>query len=276
MHPDLRQPPHRPSLRAAVIRPLALTAALSAALPASLLWAAPPPAPAAPPAPQTPPTPAEPAQPPQPAAPAPPPQPLPAYPDLTSNYTSAAILKTVVQTFTGKLKRHGRKIYLEEESSSSGPISYNEYFIYDLDKNMLYRLLRDEQVYFESELTIDQRVEAIRKGWVPAEGTFTFGATVVGLSSRDTLLRPDTIDKRPVELRLREITAEIPAIGAVKARTVKYYSFVWVDPNLSLPVKISYGANLTNSVVEYHNIVTETVDPSLLDIPKDYLNLTPY
>jgi hypothetical protein len=261
--------------RRAVIRPVALAAALGAALPAPLLHAAP----ATPPTPQAPPTaatPAQPTQPSEPAAPSQPPQPLPAYPDLTSDYTSMSILKSVVQNFTGKIKRHGRKIYLEEQSTSSGPIGYNEYFIYDLEKNFLYRILRDEQVYFESELSIDQRVEAIRKGWVPAEGIFTFNTVNITLSSHDTLLRPDIVDKRSVELRLREITAEIPAIGTVAARTIKYYSFVWVDPNLSLPVKISYSVNLTHSVVEYHNIVSESVDPSLFDIPKDYADLTPY
>jgi len=206
----------------------------------------------------------------------PPPVAAPAYPDLTSNFRSVSILKTVVQNFNGKLKRHGRKIYLEEESTSSGPVGYNEYFVYDLDKNMLYRLLRDEQIYFETPLTIDQRVEAIRKGWVPAEGPFPYGKVTVTLSSRDIPLRPDTIDKRPVELRLREITADIPAIGQIPARTVKYYSFVWVDPALALPVKISYGANATHAVVEYHHVVSEASDPALFDIPKDYVNLTPY
>jgi hypothetical protein len=203
-------------------------------------------------------------------------QPLPAYPDLTSEFTSLSILRNVAQNFTGTIKRHGRKIYLEEESTSSGPIGYNEFFIYDLDKNILYRLLRDEQVYFESPLSIDQRVEAIRKGWVPAEGLFPFGNVTVTLSSRDIPLRPDTVDKRPVELRLREITAEIPAIGTVPAKTVKYYSFVWIDPTVALPVKISYGANATHSVVEYHKITAKIADASLFEIPKDYVNLTPY
>jgi hypothetical protein len=255
-------------------RALALTVVIGIALPAPL-FAAPPlgenPR-GEPPSVQ----PAQPAQPPEPAAPATPVQPLPAYPDLTGAFTSMSILKTVAQNFTGSLKRHGRKIYLEEESTSSGPIGYNEYFIYDLEKNMLYRLLRDEQVYFETPLSIDQRVEAIRKGWVPAEGAFPFGKVNVTLSSRDIPLRPDTINKRPAELRLREITAEIPAIGAAPARTAKYYSFVWMDQVLALPVKISYGVNYTHSVVEYHNLTVEKVDASLFDIPKDYINLTPY
>lgn len=214
----------------------------------------------------------QPAKSPEPTAP----QPLPAYPDLTSEFASKSIQKAVVQNFTGKLKRYGRKIYMEEEATSSGPIGYNEYFIYDLDKNMLYRLLRDEQVYFEAPLSIDQRVEAIRKGWVPAEGPFLFDTVTVTLSSRDIPLRPDTIDNRRVELRLREITAEIPAIGKAQAHTVKYYSFVWMDPTLALPVKISYGVNLTLLVVEYRNIATEAATPALFEIPKNYVNLTPY
>jgi len=206
----------------------------------------------------------------------PPPVAAPAYPDLTSNFRSVSILKTVVQNFNGKLKRHGRKIYLEEESTSSGPVGYNEYFVYDLDKNMLYRLLRDEQIYFETPLTIDQRVEAIRKGWVPAEGSLTFRNVKITLSSKDIPLRPDVMDKQPVELNLREVTAEIPAIGAVPARNTKYYSLVWIDPTLKLPVKISYAVNFSHQIVQYHNVVEGSLDPSLFEIPKDYLDLTPY
>jgi hypothetical protein len=249
-----------------MIRLLALVLAAALALPASRLLAAPPPPPPTPPAESTQPAPAPPAA----------VQPLPAYPDITSNFISKAILSTVMQNFTGKLKRHGRKIYLEEQSTSSGPVGYNEYFIYDLDNNMLYRFLRDEQVYFESTLSLDQRVDAIRKGWVPAEGVFAFRNIKATLSSKDIPLRPDVVDKRPVELNLREVTTEIPKIGAVPARTVKYYSFVWLDPTLKLPVKISYSVNFTNQIVEYHNIVEEKSDPSLFEIPKDYVDLTPY
>jgi hypothetical protein len=237
---------------AAIPRLLALVVAAALALPASRLLAAPPP------------------------SPTPPVKLLPAYPDITSTFTSKAILRTVMQNFAGTLKRHGRKIYLEEQSTSSGPVGYNEYFIYDLENNKLYRFLRDEQVYFESTLTLDQRVDAIRKGWVPAEGVFTFNNVKATLSSKDIPLRPDVIDQRPVELTLREVTTEIPAIGAVPARTIKYYSFVWLDPTLDLPVKISYSVNFTNQIVEYHNIAEEQSDPSLFEIPKDYVDLTPY
>ncbi|MEW6325148.1 MAG: hypothetical protein AB1515_07150 [Nitrospirota bacterium] len=215
-----------------------------------------------------------------PPAPAPgetePAPPLPAYPDLSSNFVWTSSLKTVQQVFSGKLIRRGRQIYLEEESSSSGPISYNEYHIHDFDKNMLYRVLRDEKIYFETPLTIDQRVDAIRKGWVPAEGNFLFGSVSVKLSSRDVPLRPDTIDGRPVELLLREITAEIPAIGSAPARTVKYYTFVWKDPAYALPVKISYGLNFSNVIVEYRDITLEPVEAELFAVPKDFVNLTPY
>jgi hypothetical protein len=201
---------------------------------------------------------------------------LPAYPDITSDFTSMAIRGRVTQNFTGTLKRHGRKVYFEESSSSSGPIGYNEYFIYDLENNMLYRLLRDEQVYFKSPLSLEQRVEAIRKGWVPAEGSLKFRNVEITLSSKDIPLRPDIMDKHPVELDLREVTAEIPAIGAVPARNTKYYSLVWIDPTFNIPVKISYAVNFSHQIVQYHNVVEQAIDPSLFDIPKDYLDLTPY
>ena len=259
------------------------------ALPASAGLAAPPPAPTQPappaappqPAPPAPPAaqptpPASPSQPAQPAAPALAVQPLPTYPDISSDYSTLSLQKTVRQTFAGRLKRHGRKIYFEEQSSSSGPVGYNEYFIFDLDKNVLYRLLRDEQVYFEFPLTIEQRVEAIRKGWVPAAGIFSFNNINVTLSSKDIPLRPDIVDKRPVELNLREVTSEIPAIGTAPAHSVKYYSFVWLDPALQLPVKISFSTHATHMIVEYHNMAEGAVDPSLFEIPKDYVDLTPY
>lgn len=234
--------------------------------PSATPFAAPPPAPPAPKSPIA----VEPIVPPAPT------EQLPAFPDISGSFTSQAILKTVVQNFTGTLKRHGRKIYLEEQSTSSGPVGYNEYFIYDLDRNRLYRFLRDEQVYFESTLSLNQRVDAIRKGWVPAEGVFTYRDIKATLSSKDIPLRPDVMDKRTVELNLREVTTEIPAIGAAPARTIKYYSFVWLDPSLNLPVKIAYSVNYTNLIVEYHNITEEPSDPSLFEIPKDYVDLTPY
>jgi len=248
----------------AMARRLALVIAAVLVLPSSRVFAAPPPSPAPP---QT-------VQPPEPATPVV--HPLPAYPDITSDFTSMAIRGRVTQNFTGTFKRHGRKIYFEEVSSSSGPIGYNEYFIYDLEKNILYRLLRDEQIYFESPMSLEQRVEAIRKGWVPAEGSLTFRNVKITLSSKDIPLRPDIMDKQPVELNLREVTATIPAIGAVPARDTKYYSLVWIDPTLKLPVKISYAVNFSHQIVQYHNVVEEALDPSLFDIPKDYLNLTPY
>lgn len=256
-----------------IIRRLALVIAAVLVLSSSPLFAAPPPPPALPQAAQSP-EPAQLAEPEVPATPAV--QPLPAYPDITSDFTSMAIRGRVTQNFTGKFKRHGRKIYFEESSSSSGPVGYNEYFIYDLEKNILYRLLRDEQVYFESPLSLEQRVEAIRKGWVPAEGSLTFRNVKITLSSKDIPLRPDVMDKQPVELTLREVTAEIPAIGAVPARNTKYYSLVWIDPTLKLPVKISYAVNFSHQIVQYHNVVEGSLDPSIFEIPKDYLDLTPY
>lgn len=255
---------------AVMIRRLALVMAAVLVLPSSRVFAAPPPSLPAPPQAAQP----QAVQPLQPAAPAV--KPLPAYPDITGNFTSMAIRGRVTQNFTGTFKRHGRKIYFEEVSSSSGPIGYNEYFIYDLEKNILYRLLRDEQVYFESPMSLEQRVEAIRKGWVPAEGSLTFRNIKITLSSKDIPLRPDIMDKQPVELNLREVTAEIPAIGAVPARDTKYYSLVWIDPTLNLPVKISYVVNFSHQIVQYHNVVEGALDPSLFEIPKDYLDLTPY
>jgi len=252
-------------------RPLlwSLTVAALLVPPAARLFAAPPPPPAQPP-------PAAQPAPPPPASAAHPGAGMPAYPDITSHFDSMAMMSTTMQNFTGTLKRHGRKIYLDEQSTSSGPVSYNEYFVYDLDNNKLYRFLRDEQVYFETTLSLEQRVEAIRKGWVPSEGVFVFNTVKVTLSSKDTPLRPDTIDNRPVELNLREVTAGIPAIGAAPARTAKYYSFVWIDPAVKLPVKISYAVNFTHQVVEYHKIEEGPVDPSLFEVPKGYVDLTPY
>jgi len=241
-----------------------LIVAVFLALPAPSLLAAPPPPPTQPP---------QAAQPETPSAPS---AALPSYPDISSQFDSVTILNTTAQNFTGTLKRHGRKIFLDEKSASDDPVSYNEYFVYDLDHNRLFRFLRDEQVYFETTLSLDQRVEAIRKGWVPAEGAFVINKVKVMLSSTDTPLRPDIIDNRPVELNLREVTAEIPAIGTVPARTAKYYSFVWIDPALKLPVKISYAVNSIHQIVEYHQIKEETLDPALFDIPKGYVDLTPY
>jgi hypothetical protein len=206
----------------------------------------------------------------------PPPAPPPAYPDLSGNFISASNLQTVQQVFNGTLKRHGRLIYTQEESSSSGPISYDEYYIFDFDKNMVYRVLRDEHIYFETPLTLEQRVDAIRKGWVPAEGVFPFNNVNVTLSSRDVPLRPDTLDGRRVDLMLREISAEIPAVGSVPARTVKSYTLVWRDPVSSLPVKIAYGTATSNVIVEFRDITLAPVEAEIFTIPKDFVNLTPY
>ena len=214
--------------------------------------------------------------PPAPQAEAPPLPPVLAYPDLSSTFTWSSSLKTVKQIFGGTLKRHGRQIYLEEESTSSGPISYNEYHVYDFDKNMLYRVLQDEKIYFETPLTLEQRVDGIRKGWVPAAGVFAFNNVSITLSSRDIPLRPDTIDGQPVQLLLREISAEIPAIGAVKARTARSYTLVWQDPTYALPVKITYSVNFVNYIVEYRDIGKESLGADLFLIPKGFVNLTPY
>jgi len=237
------------SLLTSLIRPLAITAAVALAVPAPIISAAPPPPPA---------------------------QPPPAYPDLSAAVTTTSLFKTVTQVFSGTLKRRGRMIYLEEATSSSGPISYNEYFLYDFDKGLLYRILREEQIYFETPLSIEQRVDAIRKGWVPAEGVLTVNDVNVALSSRDIPLRPDTVDGRPVELIVREFTADIPAIGSVPARSVKSYALVWRDPQHGLPVKIAYATTQVNLLVEYHEVVQEPVGPELFTIPKNFINLTPY
>ena len=213
------------------------------------------------------------------------PAPLPAFPDLVSDFTRTSTLhsvqrkqfvRVVYQEFSGKVMRRGRKIYLEEDTSSSGPIGYNEYFLYDFDKNILYRLLRDEQVYFESKLSVLQRVDAIRKGWVPAEGSFSYEGVDVTLSSRDIPLREDTLDGRPVDLVLREIKAEIPAIGTIPEQTVNNYVLVWLDRDSALPVKVSYARNFVNVIIRYRNIMLEPADEEFFIIPEDYLNLTPY
>lgn len=203
-------------------------------------------------------------------------EPLPAFPDLTSDYSEMSILSNIRQSFTGKFKRAGRQIYQEEESTSSGPIGYNEYFVYDFDKNMFYRMLRDEQVYFESPLTIDHRVDAIRKGWIPAEGEFKFLNATATLSTRDIPLREDTFDGRPVQLVLREITVSIPEIGSAPARSEKSYSFVWKDKEIALPVKIAYPKRQAVVIVEYHNVKLEPSEADLFTIPEGYINLTPF
>ena len=213
---------------------------------------------------------------PAPAKPAAPQPAEPAFPDLTSHFIETSQLHGVHQIFNGALKRHGRLIYLEEESTSSGPVGYNEYQLYDFNKNILYRILRDEQIYFETPLTLQQRVDAIRKGWLPAAGVITVNKINITLSSRDIPLRPDTIDNRPVELALREITAEIPAVGKEPATTRRDYALVWRDPAYALPVKIAYSTIQNISVVEYRMITLETLKDDLFEVPAGFADLTPY
>ena len=202
---------------------------------------------------------------------------FPAYPDASSSYTITNINKRINQQFAGQFMRQGRKIYLEEQRSSSGPISYNEYFIYDYDKNKLFRFLRDERVYFESYLTVDQRLDAIRRGWIPSEGSFPRDELKVQLSSREIPLRSDTYHDTLVELLVREITAELPPEGAGEGQTIREYALVWQDPAQNLPLKVIYTkSGYVKVIVTYEKITSELSEPEVFTIPKDYLNLSPY
>lgn len=188
---------------------------------------------------------------------------------LFSNLTYGGFEADVVTTlFTEKDgERIKGKIYIEENKSryegtgaDKGKITISDY-----DEGRIY--LIDKQNEFYSEIYyIPDILRAEREGRIPYGQWYQlkyFGATIKIDRER---VREESIEGRPCTVYEIKVKYE----GGMQKSTI------WEDNELKIPIKAetitSYGSKV---VVEYKNIRTGFIDPSLFNIPKELRRKAP-
>lgn len=188
---------------------------------------------------------------------------------LFSNLTYGGFEADVVTTlFTEKDgERIKGKIYIEENKSryegtgaDKGKITISDY-----DEGRIY--LIDKQNEFYSEIYyIPDILRAEREGRIPYGQWYQlkyFGANIKIDRER---VREESIEGRPCTVYEIKVKYE----GGMQKSTI------WEDNELKIPIKAetitSYGSKV---VVEYKNIRTGFIDPSLFNIPKELRRKAP-
>lgn len=158
-----------------------------------------------------------------------------------------------------RIYRRGNTVRTENHTSIPVEIS-----IVDYDRLWEYRIYDSDGIFFQQQVSESVYGRAWREGIVDAR--------FQSVEETKLVLGEDVFDGHPTEIILR--------IRSFKDRIdgPKEYTLVWEAKDLDrLPVRVAYHqSNNAVAVVEYRDIRFEGFDDTLLRVPGDYLNMSPY
>jgi hypothetical protein len=137
---------------------------------------------------------------------------------------------------------------------------YAEYQLHDFVRGRVYRVLPNDQIYFEGAWSRGAASQGFLEGWAPRPAD---------LAVRMISLKADELDGVPATLELMEYRfgAGAPA-----------YAFVWLGvPPGRLPLRVAYTQRGGQTVIlSYRSVELRAVDPSSLSVPEGFVNLSPF
>lgn len=147
-----------------------------------------------------------------------------------------------------------------ESSGEPNRAGYAEYQLHDFARGRVYRVLPNDQIYFEGAWSRGAAAQAFLEGWGPRPAD---------LATRRIPLKADDLDGMPASLELMEYQFGSGAPA---------YAFVWSSvPPGRLPLRVAYTQRGGQTViVSYRSVETRAVDPSSLSVPEGFVNLSPF
>jgi hypothetical protein len=137
---------------------------------------------------------------------------------------------------------------------------YAEYQLYDFVRGRVFRVLPNDQIYFEGAWSRAAASQGFLEGWAPRPAD---------LAVRMIPLKADELDGVPASLELIEyrLGSGPPA-----------YAFVWAGvPPGRLPLRVAYTQRGGQTVVlSYRSVEPRAVEPSSLTVPEGFVNLSPF
>ncbi len=148
-----------------------------------------------------------------------------------------------------------------ESAGEPDRAGYAEYQLHDFVLGRVYRVLRDDRIYFEAAWSNAAAVQGFLEGWAPRP---------TDLVVRMIPLKDDDVDGTPATLALMEYR-----LGSGRAPA---YAFVWSGvPPGRLPLRVAYTQRGGHTVVlSYRRIELRGVDPSSMTVPEGFVNLSPF
>ena len=160
----------------------------------------------------------------------------------------------------GQIYSHGQKVRFEWNDAGK-----HEVALYDYKESKEYRLYKDDRIYFESELSNKMFYRARREGLIQAEEDPAVKVTRLFLG--------ETVwDGRPCEITLKVRTIKR------NGRPLSDYTLLWEALDLDRHVvRVAYYRTARMFIIiEYRDAKQAPTDPTLFELPEDYLNFTPY
>jgi hypothetical protein len=163
-----------------------------------------------------------------------------------------------VSTRTLLLVEGAARVESADEPDRAG---YAEYHLHDFVRGRVYRVLREDRIYFEAAWSNAAAAQGFLEGWAPRPTELVW---------RMIPLKDDDVDGTPATLALMEYR-----LGAGRAPA---YAFVWSGvPPGRLPLRVGYTQRGGQTVVlSYRRVEPRGVDPSSMTMPEGFVNLSPF
>jgi hypothetical protein len=148
-----------------------------------------------------------------------------------------------------------------ESAGEPDRAGYAEYQLHDFVRGRVYRVLRNDRIYFAAAWSKSAAAQGFLEGWAPRPADLTV---------RMIPLKDDELDGAPANLALMEYR-----VGAGRAAR---YAFVWSGvPPGRLPLRVTYTQQGGQTIVlSYRSVEPRAVDPSSMTVPEGFVNLSPF
>ena len=168
-----------------------------------------------------------------------------------------------------KFFSEGEMLRVEEESSG---IEGNPGIkIYDFKKKKLYTIMLNVKLYLEQDLTAEKDVILFEP---PPEKKYLFGKE---LKVEKTKKGKDTIEGYDTTIYEIKVIKKAEKGKDKEDRVLEKYLLWEVDAIDSIPVKYEFELSAdSKKIIEYLEIKTDVIDPSLFAIPEGYKAISPF
>ena|SRR3990172_2072924 len=163
----------------------------------------------------------------------------------------------------------GEQLRIDEESSG---IEGNPGIrIYDLKKKKLYTIMLDVKLYMEQDIEVEKESLMFE---IPPEQKYSNYSDLKVLKTKQG---EETIGGHPA-LRYEIKVVRKAEKGKEKEEQVLERYILWAAKDLNeMPVKYEFEfPNNKKKIINYTEINTETVDPSLFTLPEGYTPISPF
>lgn len=169
-----------------------------------------------------------------------------------------------------------QKFYIEEdmvriEEESVGIEGNPGVRIYDLKKKRLYTIMLNVKLYMDQDTGIEKEYLMFE---LPPEKKY---GNYKDLKVERTLEGKDTIEGHPVTKYAVKVIRKIEKGKEKEEQIIEQYN-LWLAEDLQeMPIKYEFELpDKGKRIIDYTNIKTEAIDPSLFSIPEGYMPVSPF